>query len=104
MSKAKLFVVLVILGLSIFSTQFFSQTPLWEMPNILTAMRAKEYCTCHFLIGKDDQYCRKVISKGYPFIGSEEINTKEKYVRFTMLGYTNMAKLINSRTGCLLMP
>jgi hypothetical protein len=85
-----------------FSSWFFSETPPWELTRVLTAMRAKEYCTCHFLLKKDHDYCLTKISKGYPFIGEQEISEEKRFVRFAALGYSNTATYVNSRLGCLL--
>jgi hypothetical protein len=92
----------MVLAGSIFGMRFFSEIPIWKLPDLLASMRAKEYCTCHFSLKKDDAYCKKKISKGYPFIGEQITDKQNRKVTFNILGATATATHVSERFGCLL--
>ncbi|MGK0366935.1 MAG: hypothetical protein ACI9QD_000066 [Thermoproteota archaeon] len=82
--------------------QKFSITPVWQIPNILTAMRAKEFCSCYFLLKNKKAYCLAKVKKGYPAFG-HNVDDKNKSVSFTILYATTTSEVKNPRLGCKLL-
>lgn len=80
----------------------FSETPLWEVPSLLNASRAKEFCSCYFLLQKGHDYCLDRVNNGYPMLGYE-VNDQQKLVRFDFLWSSRSAKVESpARLGCKL--
>lgn len=68
MLKNKFFLIallfLIILGAA--HQMIFSKTHIKEVPMLMATMRAKEFCSCYFILGKGKEYCINSIKKGYP--------------------------------------
>jgi hypothetical protein len=95
----------LIIGLSSFGVLHlttFSETAMWEIPSLLNASRAKEFCSCYFLLGKGHDYCLKRVKHGYPMLG-HEVDEEQKMVRFDFLWNSRSATVAkNERLGCKL--
>jgi hypothetical protein len=92
------FIVATIIGLHF---TIFSETPMWQIPSLLNASRAKEFCSCHFLLGKGHAYCLKRVNHGYPMLGYE-VNEQRRFVRFDFLWNSRTATVVSDRLGCQL--
>lgn len=95
----------LLIGLSSFAILHlttFSETAMWEIPSLLNASRAKEFCSCYFLLGKGHDYCLKRVNHGYPMLGYE-VSDKQKMVRFDFLWSSRSAIVARpERLGCQL--
>lgn len=79
----------------------FSATPLKEMPMLMSTMRAKEFCSCYFMLGKGKQYCLESVKKGYPLFDFN-INESDKSVVFKNYFASARARVEDVRYGCVL--
>jgi hypothetical protein len=70
-------------------------------PGILPAFTAKEYCSCRFVMGQDDAYCRGYVQQWLPY---SELTTDESARRTTArgTGVTRSARWLSPREGCRL--
>lgn len=92
--------VFVVLGLLISVHEYkFSQIPLWEVPKGLSAMRAKEFCTCYFLQKKGEKYCLDFVLKGYPLF-EYKLDKKKQRVSFINPMAKSSAGVESNRFGC----
>lgn len=79
----------------------FSVTPVKDIPQMLASMRAKEFCSCYYLLGKGKDYCLKSVLKGYPKFDFS-ISENDKKVTFkNPLGEAS-AHVISEQLGCTL--
>ena len=78
-----------------FSTVGCSVTP------TVSALFAKEVCSCIFVSKQDEQYC---LDYGQPVlaISSYDINQKDKTVTSRKFGSVNKARYVSERFGCQL--
>ena len=77
----------------------FSRIHISEVPELLTTMRAKEFCSCYFMLGKGKEYCLQFVKKGYPLF-NYTINESTKKVTFeNPLGKASAA-VLEGRYGC----
>lgn len=79
----------------------FSITPLKDIPSMLSTMRAKEFCSCYFMLGKGEDYCLKSVLKGYPkfdFI----LNDEKKIVTFRNPVAEASSQVLDHKFGCIL--
>lgn len=72
-----------------------------SFPRILPSFSAKEFCTCYFVNGQTEPYCRELVRQYFP-LKDLHINSelKEIYAR----GFTThkTARFVNERFGCQL--
>lgn len=79
----------------------FSRIHIKEVPTLLSTMRAKEFCSCYFMLGKGKEYCLNSVKKGYPLF-TVDINEKRKAVTFKNPVAQASAWVIEDRYGCSL--
>lgn len=59
----------------------FSKTHIKEVPMLMATMRAKEFCSCYFILKKGKDYCIESVKKGYPLF-DYFIDDKKNIVTF----------------------
>jgi hypothetical protein len=70
-------------------------------PGILPAFTAKEYCSCRFVMGQDDAYCRGYVQQWLPYSAlTVDEATRRTTARGT--GVTRSARWLSPREGCRL--
>jgi len=74
-----------------------------DFPGILSAYSAKEYCSCRFVMGFDQAYCRGYVKQWLPLSSLEE-DRQQRLVRATGLGQHNAATWQSAQAGCRLLP
>jgi len=74
-----------------------------DFPGILSAYSAKEYCSCRFVMGFDEAYCRGYVKQWLPLSRLEE-NSPQRLVTAEGLGQRNQAAWQGLRAGCRLLP
>lgn len=79
----------------------FSRIPLKDVPQLLSTMRAKEFCSCYFMLHKGKDYCLDFVKKGYP-VFDFSISEEEKMVTFSNPLGSASAKVIEQKFGCTL--
>jgi hypothetical protein len=74
---------------------------LFAFPGILPGFTAKEYCSCRFVIGQTDGYCRGYVKQ---FLPVSELLVDESGYRVTAraLLTTRSARWLARREGCRL--
>lgn len=73
-------------------------------PALATAYRAKEACACRWLHGRDAAYCR-AWTEASPDVASLEFDEAGRVVTSRALGFWSArARLVDTRSGCLLEP
>jgi hypothetical protein len=77
----------------------FTITPLREVPKLMVTLRAKEFCSCYFVLGKGKDYCLNSVKKGYPLF-EYSLNEEEKTIQFNNPISSASAKFISDRLGC----
>lgn len=97
----RILIVGLIVGAIGFHQLKFSEIPVWKVPKLLSAMRAKEFCSCHFVLNFKRDYCLKKVVKGYP-IFDFELDPVKKIVRFENPFAASQARLGSLKTGCSL--
>ena len=78
---------------------YFSHISLVEFPNLLTAVRAKNYCSCYFVSQLNGDVCYEKVKKAYP-AGSFKLDKDLKMVTFSFLWGSSTAKFVSDRYGC----
>lgn len=79
----------------------FSRIHIKEVPTLLSTMRAKEFCSCYFMLGKGKEYCLNAVKKGYPLF-EVNINEENKIVTFINPLMKVSAQVVEDRYGCSL--
>ncbi|MFV3379035.1 MULTISPECIES: amidase [Pseudomonas] len=74
-----------------------------DFPGILSAYSAKEYCSCRFVMGFDEAYCRDYVKQYLP-LGRLEEDSVQRQVLAEGLGRRNQAAWVGPREGCRLLP
>ncbi|MEN4828032.1 amidase [Pseudomonas sp. P39-UII1] len=74
-----------------------------DFPGILSAYSAKEYCSCRFVMGFDQAYCRGYVKQWLPLSSLEE-DRQQRLVRAAGLGQHNAAAWQSAQAGCRLLP
>ena len=86
--------VLLVLGAA-------SWTHLAAFPTLLPAFTAKEYCSCRFVMGRDDAYCHAYVAQWLP-VSELNIDEPERQVTARGTGATRTARWLSPREGCRL--
>ena len=60
---------------------------------------AKEFCSCHFLVGQTVEHCTESMKQAMPYV-SVDIDEKEKTVKTVSLQNYAVAQFQTSRYGC----
>jgi hypothetical protein len=79
----------------------FSKTHIKEVPMLMATMRAKEFCSCYFILNKGKEYCLNSIKKGYPLF-DYEIDEQKKVATFKNPMAEASAYVTEMRYGCSL--
>jgi len=98
MKRLALLVALALLGWA-----WLERESLADFPGILSAYSAKEYCSCRFVMGFDQAYCRGYVKQWLPLSSLEE-DRQQRLVRATGLGQHNAATWQSAQAGCRLLP
>lgn len=72
-----------------------------EVPELLVNMRAKEFCSCHFMLKNEEDYCLKTVLKGYPLF-SYRLNKDDKSATFSAFVASATAGVKDPKLGCKL--
>lgn len=97
--KRLLLVVLVVL----LAWAWYERQALADFPAILSAYSAKEYCSCRFVMGFDQPYCRAYVKQYLPLSSLEE-DSPRRLVTAQGLGRRNQAQWQGAGEGCRLLP
>ena len=92
---------IALLGMAIWA--WFERKALVDFPGILPAYSAKEYCSCRFVMGWDEGYCRGYVKQYLPLTRLEE-HTDTRRVLAQGLGRQSQAAWQGPREGCRLLP
>lgn len=74
-----------------------------DIPGLISAYYAKEYCSCHFVMKQDESYCHEHASQVIP-ISHKEVDELKQTVTAKALGYEYVAAYMGEQEGCLLNP
>ena len=98
MKRLALLVAVALLGWA-----WLERHALADFPGILSAYSAKEYCSCRFVMGFDQAYCRGYVKQWLPLSSLEE-DRQQRLVRAAGLGQHNAAAWQSAQAGCRLLP
>ncbi|MDX1958294.1 MAG: hypothetical protein SFU98_06955 [Leptospiraceae bacterium] len=70
-------------------------------PGIISAFYSKEFCSCYFVVGRDEKTCHDY-SRQYVPISEFVLNKDSKQVTVKGLGVTTTTRFIDSRNGCVI--
>lgn len=82
---------------------WYEREALADFPGILSAYSAKQYCSCRFVMGLDETYCRAYVEQYLPLSLLQE-DTAMRSVIAEGLGRRNEAAWAGSHQGCRLLP
>lgn len=95
--------VLLLLVLALLAWAWHERQALADFPGILSAYSAKEYCSCRFVMGFDQAYCRGYVQQYLP-LGLLSEDSAQRRVAAEGLGRRNQAAWQGAREGCRLLP
>jgi len=98
MKRLLLLVIVALLGWA-----WLERQALADFPGMLSAYSAKEYCSCRFVMGFDQAYCRSYVKQWLPLSALEE-DRQQRRVSATGLGQRNQAVWQSAQAGCRLLP
>ncbi|BBH47874.1 amidase [Pseudomonas sp. KU43P] len=98
MKRLGLLMVVVLLGWA-----WLERQALVDFPGILSAYSAKEYCSCRFVMGFEQAYCRAYVKQWLPLSELEE-NSQLRSVSAAGLGQDSRAAWQGAQEGCRLLP
>lgn len=93
--------ILLLILLEVYHRRFFSRVHITEVPLILATMRAKEFCSCYFILAHSKEHCLSSVKKDYP-IFDFQIDEQIQKVTFKNPVAQASAKFIDDRYGCSL--
>lgn len=93
----------MVLLLALLGWAWYERQALMDFPGILSAYSAKEYCSCRFVMGFDQAYCRDYVKQYLP-LGLLEEDAAQRQVTAEGLGRRNQAAWQGAREGCRLLP
>ena len=76
-------------------------THLAAFPGILPAFTAKENCSCRFVMGQPDEYCRGYVKQWLP-ISEIHVDEPARVVTARGTGAVRSARWLSPREGCRL--
>lgn len=74
---------------------------LLRMPSIGAGFYAKEFCSCHFVNGQSEDFCRDLVQQYIP-LKDLRIDAAQKSVEASTFGATRTAHWVSERFGCVL--
>lgn len=95
--------LLVVLLVALCSWTWHERQALADFPGILPAYSAKEYCSCRFVMGFEEAYCRGYVRQWLPLSRLEE-DRELRRVTAVALGRHDQAQWQGQRAGCRLLP
>lgn len=95
--------LLLVLLLALLAWVWHERQALADFPGILSAYSAKEYCSCRFVMGFTEAYCRGYVEQYLP-LGRLEEDSARRLVSAEGLGRRNQAAWQDGREGCRLLP
>jgi len=95
--------VLLLLVALLLAWAWHERQALADFPGILSAYSAKEYCSCRFVMGLDEHYCRGYVQQYLPLTRLQE-HSATRVVIAEGLGRSNQAVWQGPREGCRLLP
>ncbi|MFP5427891.1 MAG: amidase [Gammaproteobacteria bacterium] len=95
--------VLLLLVALLLAWAWHERQALADFPGILSAYSAKEYCSCRFVMGLDEHYCRGYVQQYLPLTRLQE-HSATRVVIAEGLGRSNQAIWQGPREGCRLLP
>jgi hypothetical protein len=98
MKRLALLVVVLLLGWA-----WLERQALADFPGILSAYSAKEYCSCRFVMGFEQAYCRAYVKQWLPLSELEE-DSQQRKVSAAGLGQRSRAAWQGAQQGCRLLP
>lgn len=99
--KNKLFLSAVFLFIILGAAHqiIFSRTHIKDVPMLMATMRAKEFCSCYFILKQEKDYCIDSVKKGYPLF-DYKIDEDKKRVTFKNPIASASAFVIEMKYGC----
>lgn len=98
MKRLALLVIVALLGWA-----WLERQALADFPGILSAYSAKEYCSCRFVMGFEQAYCRSYVKQWLPLSQLEE-DSQQRVVSAAGLGQRSRAAWQGAHEGCRLLP
>lgn len=95
--------ILLLLVVALLAWAWHERQALGDFPGILSAYSAKEYCSCRFVMGLDEAYCRGYVKQYLP-LGLLEEDSAQRRVSAEGLGVRSQAAWQGAREGCRLLP
>lgn len=77
----------------------FSRIHVKDVPLLMSRMRAKEFCSCYFLLHKGKNYCLNSVKKGYPLF-DYRIEEEKKEIVFKNPLAKASAHVVDEKYGC----
>ena len=95
--------IALLLVVALLAWAWHERQALADFPGILSAYSAKEYCSCRFVMGFDQAYCRGYVKQWLP-LGLLEEDSAARRVTAEGLGRRSLAAWQGARAGCRLLP
>ncbi|AZL70494.1 MULTISPECIES: amidase [Pseudomonas] len=95
--------IALLLVVALLAWAWHERQALADFPGILSAYSAKEYCSCRFVMGFDQAYCRGYVQQYLP-LGLLEEDSAGRRVSAEGLGRRHEAAWQGARAGCRLLP
>ena len=93
----KWLIIAAFVGVSLWAILSFKN--LMRFPLIISRWDAKEYCSCHFVLGRDDDFCAERVRQWIP-IQSRQVDERELMVTSTGFWFVAHAKFLGPEEGC----
>lgn len=74
-------------------------------PKILSSWYAKEFCSCYFVVGRDEAFCHNIARQWVPVDTDSDafvLDTESGTVTVRGLGHSHTARYQGQRFGCVL--
>lgn len=79
----------------------FLATSCIDLAKIVPAYNAKDYCSCIFVIGQDEDYCDFAVTSD-PAPNSIKVDYEKQLVKASFVIFSKTARYVSSEAGCLL--
>lgn len=74
-------------------------THIRSFPRIISAFYAKEFCSCYFVVGRDEEFCHNYARQWVP-ISSFALDQQAKTVTVSGLGHSTTVIYTSEQFGC----
>lgn len=99
---AQVLLVLLLLGLLYLAWLLANNwAQVRSVPHILSSFTAKEYCSCRYVMRRDEGFCRGFVEQWLAYDALEE-DAAARRITARGLGITTTARFVDARTGCRL--